>query len=272
MRITFGKLVRRYVYDVRLGERKVSALYLGDKKIWPTLSDTVYSCVLDVAAVEGAAPWAYWLHALDAVGKLGASAECYMKLTAGGREYMLGSTFGGWYPAEYDGRATVVFGDNGPLWEKLQPGDVVTVQLRVPGRESGRMATVTGTAAEMMFSLPWLPGTGLAFTVGKGQKRTNAHWEFSVVGQGSGTLHIEGQSVIEGHHRGDWSMAVYAREMKVHRPLRFVWDDAYATGDAGVLMRVVSHNGGTTVSGCRLLWPGFTTTLRLKVAAVTRHG
>ena len=135
MRVTFGKLVRRYVYDVRLGERKVSALYLGDKKIWPTLRDTVYSCVLDVAAVEGALDWAYWLHALDAVGKLGASAECYMKLTAGGREYMLGSTFGGWYPAEYDGRATVVFGDNGPLWEKLQPGDVVTVQVRVVSPE-----------------------------------------------------------------------------------------------------------------------------------------
>lgn len=272
MRVTFGKLVRRYVYDVRLGERKVSALYLGDRKIWPTLSDTVYSCVLDVAAVEGTLDWVYWLHALDAVAKLGASAECYMKLTAGGRDYMLGATFGNWYPAAYDGRATVVFGDNGPLWEKLQPGDEVTVQLRVPGRESGGMAKVENTTAEEVVALPWLPGAGLGFMISKGRKRTNANWEFSVVGQGSGTLHIDGHSIIEGHKRGDWATVVYAREMRVHRALRFSWDDGYAAGDAGVLLRVVSHNGGTTVSDCRLLWPGFVKTLRFKVSAVTRHG
>lgn len=272
MRKTIGKYVRRYLYDKRLGDRRVVAIYRDGVKIWPTLSDTVYSCVLDVAAVEGALDWAYWLHALDAVAKLGASAECYMKLTAGGREYMLGSTFGGWYMAEYDGRATVVFGDNGPLWEKLQPGDVVTVTLSVPARESGKVGEVVNSTVEEVFSLPWLPGAGLAFTVGKGRKRTNASWEFSVVGQGSGTLHIDGHSQITGHKRGDWASVVYAREMRVHKPLRFVWNDAYATGDAGVLMRVVSHNGGTTVSGCRLLWPGFTTMLRFKVAAVTRHG
>lgn len=272
MRITAGKLVRRYVYDARLGERNVSALYLDGRKIWPTLSDTVKSCVLDVAAVEGSLDWAYWLHALDAVGKLGAGKECYVKLTAGGREYMLGGTYGHWYEAEYDGRATVKFGDNGALWEKLQPGDEVEVEMRVPARESGSMASVSAATAEEVFSLPWLPGTGLAFTVGKGRKKTNADWDFTVAGQGSGTLHIDGAARITGHKRGDWATVVYARKMGVHQTMRFSWDDAYAAGDVGVLVRMVAHNGGTVIHKSRLLWPGFVRTIRFKVSAVTRHG
>ncbi|MBQ8517648.1 MAG: hypothetical protein IJ498_08735 [Akkermansia sp.] len=272
MRKTIGKYVRRYLYDKRLGDRRVVAIYRDGVKIWPTLSDTVYSCVLDVAAVEGTLDWVYWLHALDAVSKLGASAECYMKMMAGGRDYMLGATFGNWYPAVYDGRATVIFGDNGPLWEKLQPGDEVSVQLRVPARECGGMAKVENATAEEVVALPWLPGAGLGFTISKGRKKTNANWEFSVVGQGSGTLHIDGYSRITGHKRGDWATVVYAREMRVHQVLRFSWDDGYAAGDTGVLLRVATYSGGTAVSNCRLLCPGFVKTLRFKVSAVTRHG
>ena len=271
MRITFGKLVRRYVYDVRLGERKVSALYLGDKKIWPTLSDTVYSCVLDVAAVEGALDWAYWLHALDAVGKLGASAECYMKLTAGGREYMLGSTFGGWYLAEYDGRATVVFGDNGPLWEKLQPGDVVTVQVRVPARELDVVQTPHENAeVSGVVDVPWLPGTGLSLRVTKGRKKSSAGVRFSVTGQPSGTVHIGGFAQKNGHSRGSYYGTAYARDMGVINGWTSAFNDSWASGDGKLIVWGEWYNAGSGY--LRLLFPGFAETLRFRVSAVTRHG
>ena len=68
MLVTCGDRVRRYVYDVRAGARRVRCVYLGDRLIWPTLSDTVGGVVLDTAGVEGSVDWGYWLHALDAVG------------------------------------------------------------------------------------------------------------------------------------------------------------------------------------------------------------
>lgn len=271
MRVTFGKLVQRYVYDVRLGERKVSALYLGDRKIWPTLSDTVYSCVLDVAAVEGSVEWAYWQHALAAV-EGGANEERHMRLRAGGREYMLGATFGEWYLAGFDGRATVVFGDNGPLWEKLQPGDEVEVWVVVPERQGVELQSVCEAAVEEVYGLPWLPGTRLDFVVSKGRKKTSAHWDFSVSGMGSGVLHIDGTGMITGHGRGDWQTNVWARGMEVHGEMLRGWDDGYAGGDTGLKVRFVSHNGGTTISQGGVVWPGFSRSIRFRVSAVTRHG
>lgn len=271
MRKTIGKYVRRYLYDKRLGDRRVVAIYRDGVKIWPTLSDTVYSCVLDVAAVEGALDWAYWLHAVDALAKLGASAECYMKLTAGGREYMLGSTFGGWYLAEFDGRATVVFGDHGPLATKLRVGDEVTVRMRVPERESARCSVEGESVTECYEALPWLPGCRIGFTVSKGRKKTNAHWGFSVVGADSGVSHVDGYGLIEGHGRGDWGMAVWAKEMQVNAGKVERWQDEYEAGDRGVAVRWVSYNGGTTLSDCRLVWPRFDKVIKLRVAAVTLH-
>ncbi len=271
MRKTIGKLIRKYLYDKRLGDRRVVAIYRDGVKIWPTLSDTVYSCVLDVNEAAGGVDWAYWLHALDAVAKLGVSAECYMQLTAGGREYMLGGTFGNWYVAQYDGRATVVFGDNGPLWEKLQPGDVVTVQVRVPARELEVVRTPHESAeVSGLVDVPWLPGTGLSVRVDKGKKKQSAGVSFSVTGQPSGTVHIGGYAQKNGHCRGSYNGTAYARDMRVINGHVSAYHDACVGGDVRLNVWGDWYNSGSGY--LRLLFPGIATTLRFKVSAVTRHG
>lgn len=262
MRVTNGKRVRKYVYDVRLGDNKAAALYHGDEKLWPTLSDTVYSCVLDVNELEGSVNRAWWLHALDAVSK-GVGSECYMKLRAGGREYMLGTTFGDWYLAEYDGRATVVFGDNGPLWEKLQPGDEVIVELRVPARES---ATVW--AGNSVVGLPYLSGTRLRVQWTKGKEKKAAGCVFNVKGVPSGRVHYGGWCDTSEHKRG---LKTRILPENTHKWRDAVYNDGMVTGDSAldVTVGVNGSGGGGRVT---LLWPRFDKTIRFTVAAVTRHG
>ncbi len=262
MRKTIGKLIRKYLYDKRLGDRRVVEIYRDGEKIWPTLSDTVYSCVIDVNELEGSVNRAWWLHALDAVAKLGASAECYIKLTAGGRDYMLGATFGNWSLAGYDGRATVVFGDNGPLWDKLQPGDTVTVQLRVPGRESEEFE------GQSVCYLPHLTKTQMRVVFHKGQKRRWAGRRFTVTGQAGGVVHWGGSCETSEHKRGQKTRVLPGN---THKWYNRVHNDAMVVGETSLHIDTAAIGSGGG-GGLTFLWPGFTTTLRLKVSAVTRHG
>lgn len=261
MRATNGKRVRKYVYDVRLGDNKAAALYRGDKKLWPTLSDTVYSCVMDVNELEGSVNRAWWLHALDAVSR-GVGSECYMKLRAGGREYMLGATFGNWYLAEYDGRATVVFGDNGPLWEKLQPGDEVSVELRVPARESAEFE------GQSVCYLPYLTNTRMRVVFHKGQKRRWAGRRFRVTGQAGGVVHYGGSCETSEHKRGKKTRVLPGN---THKWYNRVYDNSMVAGETqlDIDTAAIGSGGG---GGVTFLWPGFMTRLRFKVSAVTRHG
>ncbi len=271
MRKTLGKYVRRYLYDKRLGDRRVVAIYRCGKKIWPALGDTVRSCVLDVAAVEGSAEWAYWLHALDAVAKLGASEECYMKLTAGGRDYMLGRAFGCWYLAGYDGRATVVFGDNGPLRDKINPGDVVTVHVRVPQHEGAAVGTAwENQSVSGSEPLPWLPGSCLRVLVQKGRKRVSAGCRFCVTGRPSGTVHVQGFAQKNGHCRGSYWGNAFARDMRVINGWVDVYSDGAVAGDGSLDVEARWYNAGCG----RVLpvFPGFDRVIRFRVSAVTRHG
>lgn len=259
---TNGKLVRKYVYDVRLGGSKAVALCRGEKKLWPTLSDTVYSCVLDVNEFEGTFEWAYWQHALDAVAKLGGSLECYMKLTAGGREYMLEGTFGSWYKAGFDGRATVTFGDDGPLWERLRPGDEVSVELRVPARESEEFE------GESVCYLPFLSGTGLRVVFHKGQKRRWAGRVFKVTGQPGGVVHYGGSCETSEHKRGRKTRVLPGN---THKWYNRVYDDSMVEGERELAIETAAIGSGGG-GGVTLLWPGFKRIIRFKVSAVTRHG
>ncbi len=256
MRVTNGKRVRKYVYDVRLGDNKAAALYRGDRKIWPTLSDTVYSCVLDVTAHEGGELWPYWLHALDAVGKLGASAECHMKLTAGGREYMLGSTFGNWYLAEYDGRATVVFGDNGPLADRLRVGDEVVVELRVPGRRVVIFnRAITGGSLEVDVHVPLLPGSVVGFSQSCAGKRNWSFGRLAVSGAPSGeellAFRVDKQSRT-------W--VTYSRVVQQVPAADSGWKAVFSLSGSGYL-----RDGFVS-------YPAFARRVVFKVSAVTRHG
>lgn len=261
MRKTVGKFVRRYLYDKRVGDRKVSAIYLGDKKVWPSLSDTAASMVLDVTAAEGSVNWAWWLHALDAVSKR-CDAECYMKLTAGGRDYMLGATFGSWYLAGFDGRATVTFGDDGPLMSKLRVGDEVTVQLRIPARESAEFE------GQCVCYLPYLTNTRMRVVFHKGQKRRWAGRRFRVTGQAGGVVHYGGSCETSEHKRGKKTRVLPGN---THKWYNAVYNNSMVAGETqlDIDTAAIGSGGG---GGVTFLWPGFMTRLRFKVSAVTRHG
>lgn len=263
MRSTNGKRVRKYVYDVRLGDNKAAALYRGNEKLWPTLSDTVYSCVLDVNELEGSVNRAWWLHALDAVSK-GVGSECYMKLRAGGREYMLGATFGNWYLAEYDGRATVVFGDNGPLWEKLQPGDEVSVELRVPARESAEFE------GQSVCYLPYLTNTRMRVSFTKWKKKRHAGRRFEVGASAGNVVHYGGYCETSEHKRGNKTRVLPSN---THKWYNRVYNNNMVVGETSLAIDTAPiGSGGGPGGGVTFLWPGFITRLRFKVSAVTRHG
>lgn len=249
MRVTNGKRVRKFVYDVRLGDRMLGAVCRGDETLWPDESSSVYSCVLDVAAAEGSVEWARWLHALDAV-RGAAGPECYVKLTAGGREYMLGATFGDWPMAGYDGGSMVVFGENGPRADVLRPGDEVVAELVVPAREAESIAATSGATVEGGLWLPWLPGTMLRVSLKRSSAGFASNCHYTVSGLPSGTEHIAGSTSTVGSSVKE---AAY---------------DDFVSGDAGLNVKGEYRRGSGTLT---VLWPGFTATLRFKVSAVMRH-
>lgn len=269
MRVTCGKCVRRYVYDVRLGDTRAVGLYRGDKKLWPTLSDTVYSCVLDVGAMAGTEDWLYWLHVLDVLERLEVGEECFVRLVAGGREYMLGKGFGGWRVAAFDGRATVVFGDDGPLCERLRVGDDVEVEVCVPQRESSGVDVNPKLTryVEEEYWLPWLRGSKLSFVCDKRKDKQIAHCRFTVWGQDSGTVHIDGRYKREGHSHGK---KVVSRAAEAAKRMD-AWNDGCVLGDVGCKVGWRLYNGGTSIYNGRLIWPAFRRVFRFKVSVVVRH-
>ena len=263
MRKTFGKFVQRYLYDKRLGDRKVVAIYRDGVKIWPTLSDTAYSMVIDMNALNGSVNRAWLLHALDAVKQMGVSLECYMKLRAGGRDYMLGATFDDWYLAEYDGNATVVFGDNGPLMENLRPGDEVSVELRVPARESAEFE------GQCVCYLPHLTGTQMRVVYRKDEKDRWAGRRFTVTGQEGDVVHWGGSCETSEHKRHTHRRLLPGWTKKWrHR----VHDDTMVAGETQLNIDTTAIGSAKRgLGGVTFLWPGFTTRLRFKVSAVVRH-
>lgn len=261
MRISLGKLVRRYVYGVRLGEQRVTAIYHGDKLIWPTLSDTVYSAVLDVASIEDTLQGSQFRHALEAVQKLGAAADCYILMNAGGREYMLARGFGRYDVAAWDGHATAVFGDNGPLSEALKAGDEVTLKLVVPETRTKMVASPgENTGFSETWETRWLPGTYVVYSHNKGQKKVCAYAFGYVTGHPSGKKYIE--MPLHWHTGDDRALFVH-----LHQP-----DKNLVPSYADTLFKVSMQVGGSSaVYGCYLQFPKFTATIKLKVSAVTLH-
>lgn len=262
MRISLGKLVRRYVYGVRLGEQRVTAIYHGDKLIWPTLSDTVYSAVLDVASIEDTLQGSQFWHALEAVQKKGAAADCYILLTAGGREYMLARGFGRYDVAAWDGHATAVFGDNGPLSEALKAGDEVTLKLVVPETATTKAASPgQNVGFSHTWETRWLPGTTLVYSHYKGQKKVCAWASGKLTAQPSGKLYV----TAPWHNHPGHGRPPYLTH--VCKP-----DAGLVPSYADRLFTAAMQVGGSSgITYCYMQFPKFTATIKLKVSAVTLH-
>lgn len=261
MLLTLGKVVRKNVCGVRLGEERVAEVRHGGVLIWPTLTDTIARCVLDVTALDGTLAGARFAHALAALDELGASEECFVMLRAGGREYMLGSGFGLWDVAGWDGHATVDFGDYGPLGEALKVGDKVSLRLVVPSRHSA----VYG--GEAVCALPFLEGTDLIVTWHKGQKKVRAGRSFTVTGEPSGVVHFGGLCYTDEHKRHDQTRVLPGN---THKWAEAVYDGSFVPGDTSLSIETETTGSGSS-GGVQFLFPAIEATVRLDVVAVTYH-
>lgn len=86
----------RILHDLRLrrllaafaGKERIREIWHGKHRLWP--DDSLRANGLRVKLPEvGTEEWAYWVHAVDAVQRLGASADCYLRLVINGKHYYL---------------------------------------------------------------------------------------------------------------------------------------------------------------------------------------
>ena len=268
MRVSHGKYGERFVYDVRVGDRKVKRIMYGGKQIWPTYGERIRTMTLDVAEVEGTLPWVYLKHALAAV-QGGSGAGCYVCVYAdGSKRWNLESTYEHYKLANWT-EGIIDFAGEGPHRQAVRVGDRGRLQMVVPEVEGAVYAAEAGGEVVWTDELGWLPGTKLSMVWSKGQKKVSADVEFSVTGDGSGVVHIGGRGSIQGHGRGEYDADVEARRMGVHSGEVTKWQDGYEPGDSGVRVWVKCHNDGTTVGHAHLVFPAFVREVELKVTGLT---
>lgn len=258
MRLTLGKLVRKNVCGVRLGADRVAEVRHGEALIWPTLSDTISKCVLDVAEVEDTRDGAYLAHALGLLEEGKAS----IKVVCGGREYYVDAEHGRFDVAHWDGHGGLVFGDCGPLGEDLKVGDRVSLDLVV--EEAEKSASYASAAENEGISeawgCRWLPGTALVYSHYKGQKKRCSWAHGTVTGAESGLVYVAAPHHIhEGHKRETDVHTVYPADG---------FEPDY--GDTRFLVEM-EVGGSSGITACYLLFPAFRRTLTLHVASVTYH-
>ena len=195
MRVTHGNRKRLYVYGIRIGETPVKRVMYGGRQIWPSNDDRAASLAVDMSFFPGTEDEAYWLHALNAVENF-SSRNRYMKLTAGGRSYLVNSVYGTWNRAEY-GMGAFRFGDEGPLFQDVRAGDMVTVEAVVPDRHDAQFAVTadSGSSGSGEWSLPWLPGTRLWAQLDKWRKRVSSHADFTLRGFPPAPCMLRGPSI-----------------------------------------------------------------------------
>lgn len=265
MRVTYDRHVRDYVYDMRLGTQQVRKLMYGARQIWPTDEERVATAALDLRLPDGTLDGAYWQHALTLVGAA-SSETCHMRVEAGGRLYNLQTTYGTWNLALLN-MGVLNFGDKGPLVNALRVGDLVKVRAVIPVHDGVRASAGENAGCESVGYLPWLPGSSLGVLLHKGRKKSSAGVGFSVVGQGSGRVHINGFAQKNGHCRGSYWGEAWARGGGVINGWVHSGNDEYAEGDTGLKVTGSFYNAGSGKLTVR--FPAFVREWEFEVTAIT---
>lgn len=211
MKVTLGAQQRKFVYDVRFGERPVRRIMYGGLQIWPDETARVAKMSVDMSAFDGTLDGAYWLHAIDAV-QAGSNGSCHMLMRAGGRDYMIQTTYDSWKRAVYSAGNIDFLGD-GPMREKLRIGDRVTVKLVIPQRQTayvkggqdGYMGYVWDNYENENWlsceCLPTIPNTSVRGFFTKGQKKVSTGNRIIVIAS-TGQWLLDRHIQQDGHGRG----------------------------------------------------------------------
>lgn len=263
MRVTLGNAKRRFVYDVKFGSRQIRRIMYGGKQIWPDDTERVATMAVDMSGMEGSLDGAYWVHALEAV-RAGCGEKCHMKLRAGGRDYLLQTTYGKWKKAVYDA-GVVDFLGNGPLREDLRVGDTVKVSLVVPQVKTGSIGgSQSRYEAQALWNYengryvtsqypPTIPHTSVHGFFCKGQKKVSTGNRIIVRASGGRVL-MDKHLQQNGHRRGEYD-----------------WDwgtVGFCQGCEYVTLTVVPHQSRGPWGGY-FIYPAFTRSIRLKVTGLT---
>lgn len=264
MKMTLGDAKRRFVYDVKFGRRQIMRIMYGGRQIWPDDAERVATMAVGMSGLEeGSLDWAYWVHALEAVAG-GSNDKLYMKLRAGGRDYLLQTTYGKWKKAVYDAGVVDFLGD-GPVRGSLRVGDTVEVSLVVPQVRSasvgGGQASYENTAGWNYDNgryvpgryLPGIPYTGVHGFFCKGQKKVSTGNRI-IVRDSTGRKLMDKHLQQNGHGRGiyDWDWGAVG----------------FCQGSTFVTLTVVPHQARGDWGGY-FVCPAFSRSIRLEVTGLT---
>lgn len=263
MKMTLGDAKRRFVYAVKFGRRRIWRIMYGVRQIWPDDTERVAAMAVDMSGLDGSLDGAYWVHALEAVAG-GSNDKLYMKLRAGGRDYLFQTAYGKWKKAVYEAGVVDFLGD-GPVRGSLRVGDAVEVSLVVPQVKSasvgGGQASYENTAGWNYDHgryvsgryLPTLPYTSVHGFFCKGQKKVSTGNRI-VVTASSGQKLMDRHWQQDGHRRGscDWDWGTVG----------------FCQGAAHVSLTVVPHQARGDWGGY-FIYPAFSRTIRLTVTGLT---
>lgn len=277
MRISFGNRRRKYLYDIRFWsqggqEKRVLAVYQGDKKIFPTEVDLAERVTLDLSPFADSEDGAWWHHAIGVLqGDYALTSDAVKKKKPLSAHVCIA---GKWfdlirkdeacpaYPLAGYEHGTLLLGDAGVPVVGLKPGDEVEVRVQIPQHETEEFGSPgQNKPLSARWYTRWLPGTALRLTHIKGQKKVCPWLKGNVTGEPS---KIEYFLLPYHNHQGHWRGSVDDTKYPLDALVPSYVDFAFAVE--------LEQGGSSSISGCRMVFPQFERVFRVKVADVVRHG
>lgn len=205
MKVSHKSVTNKQVYDARLGDRKVQAIYRGDVKIYPDASARIRQLRLDISGWAGTPEGSCWEQAIEAVS-VHADATRYIRLTAD-RSYMVTNTYGTYPLASYQGGGLFQFSQGeGPLAQNLRLGDTASLYIRLPSLKSFSIGGTQEFNQPVSRLYPPCPsGTEVRGYFTKGQKRVSTGVRVVVESLPSGRVLLDRHQQQNGHCRGDYN-------------------------------------------------------------------
>lgn len=275
MRISFGTIKRKYLYDIRFWtqggqEKRVLAVYHGERKIFPTEADLAERVTLDLSPFADSEEGAWWHHAIGVLQGDYAMTNPVSKKKISAHVCIAGKWFDlirkddacPAYPLAGYEHGTLLLGSSGVPVVGLQKGDEVEVRVKIPAHESERFASpAQDEPLSARWYTRWLPGTVMHLTHHKGQKKVCPSLAGSVTGEPSNVTYFSLPFHYHaGHWRGETGETYYApKSLNPH------YEDS-------VFCVNLAQAGSSAITACRLQFPAFERVFRVKVADVVRHG
>ncbi len=221
MKITHGAagVVNRELWAEYLGDTPVLRIIKNGVQIWPDPTDRVRRIVVNTNALAETKLSRIWDYAMTQT-QTSSSISKYMRFKFGGSYYFLNSTYAAYQKATYSTGGIITFNSGfGPLRSDVRNVKSISVQIRIPARNSGYIKNGTSTIN------PPPNGTQVHLLYAKWQKRVSTGCGCTITGRPSGKLLLNVYNQRNGHCRttcddnlgnfptvpsGDTSVSIYS--------------------------------------------------------------